>query len=157
MSFWNDRALVRTTSTDENLLQAIGRISTYSSEARYVWRGQSDLTWGLNAGLIRRLQLHTRSKGPLTESQLRGHEIQLIKSARAAGYGQPDGRDIGDVELLAVLQHHGAATRLLDVTSDPMVAMWFAVENQDPSDRTDGALFAINISRAESIRGTDQR
>jgi hypothetical protein len=58
--------------------------------------------------------------------------------------------------LLAVLQHHGAATRLLDVSSDPMVAMWFAVENLEFFDRN-GALFAINVSTAETVGGTERR
>jgi FRG domain len=152
LSFWDDRALVQTSVSDADLLQAIGRISTFSSEARYVWRGQPDLSWKLNPGLMRRLDLHGRANGPVTESQLRGHEGELLASARAAGYG----RTVGDIELLAVLQHHGAATRLLDVSSDPMVAMWFAVENQDSSTK-DGALFAINISNAMIISGNERR
>ena len=150
MSFWDDRALVQTSATDADLLQAIGRISTYSSEARYVWRGQPNLSWKLNPGLMRRLDLYSRANGPVTESQLRGRERELLVSARAAGYG----RTIGDIELLAILQHHGAATRLLDVSSDPMVAMWFAVENQDLL-AEDGALFAINISDAMVIGGNE--
>jgi hypothetical protein len=109
----------------------------------------------MNPGLVRRLQRHSSANGPVTETQLFGHERQLIASARAAGYGRADGRFIGDVELLAILQHHGAATRLLDVSSDPMVAMWFAVENLDFFDR-DGALFAINVSDADAIGGTER-
>lgn len=152
MSFWDDQALVQTSSSDTELLQAIARISTYSSEARYVWRGQPDLSWKLNPGLMRRLDLHSRANGQVTESQLRGHERQLLSNARAAGYG----RTVGDIELLAILQHHGAATRLLDVSSDPMVAMWFAVENQDLLTK-DGALFAINISNAIIVSGDENR
>jgi hypothetical protein len=106
----------------------------------------------LNPGLVRRLQEHRRWNGPVTEWQLRGHETSLLESARAAGYG----RTIGDIELLAILQHHSAATRLLDVSSDPMVALWFAVENQSLSDK-DGALFAINVSNAEVISGNEKR
>jgi hypothetical protein len=78
--------------------------------------------------------------------------MQLLESARAAGYG----RDIRDVELLGLLQHHGAATRLLDVSSDPMVAMWFAVENKSLT-KADGGLFAINISNATVIDRTERR
>ena len=37
-----------------------------------------------------------------------------------------------------------------------MVGMWFAVENQEFFENN-GALFAINISRAETVRGTDDR
>lgn len=152
MSIWKSKALLFAPATDEALLQAVARISTYSSEARYVWRGQPDLFWGLNPGLVRRLQDRKRFRGPITESLLRGHEQQLLTSARAPGYG----RQSGDIELLAVLQHHGAATRLLDVSSDPMVAMWFAVEDQDRLGQ-DGVLFAINISKAQIIGGTERK
>jgi FRG domain len=153
LSYWDDRELAQASATDEHLLQAIGRISTYSKEGRYVWRGQSKLEWGLNPGLVRRLRQHGRANGPVAEPLLYGHERQLLESARAAGYGRSDGRRIPDIELLAVLQHHGAATRLLDVSSDPMVALWFAVEDQGFSGE-DGALFAINVSRARIISGT---
>ena len=156
MSFWDRQALVHSSAADSDLLRAIGLISTYSAEARYVWRGQSDLNWDLSPGLVRRLQDHSSANGPVTETQLLGHERQLLASARAAGYGRTDGRIIGDIELLAVLQHHGAATRLLDVSSDPMVAIWFAVENPYFFDRN-GALFAINVSNAENVSGTDRR
>ena len=149
MSFWDDEALVRSSTTDEELLRAIGRISTYGAEARYVWRGQPDLKWGLNPGLVRRLRDHNGKHWPVTETQLLGNELQLLASARASGYG----RNLGDIELLAILQHHGAATRLLDVSSDPMVAMWFAVENKFFLN-SDGALFAIKISKAKGISGT---
>jgi hypothetical protein len=153
LSYWDDRELAQASATDEALLRAIGRISTYSKEARYVWRGQSKLDWGLNPGLVRRLRQHGRANGPVAEPLLYGHERQLLDSARAAGYGRSDGRLIPDIELLAILQHHGAATRLLDVTSDPMVALWFAVEDQVFS-KSDGVLFAINVSRARIISGT---
>jgi hypothetical protein len=156
LSFWDRQALVKSSATDSALLQAIGVISTYSAEARYVWRGQSDLDWDLSPGLVRRLQNYSSANGSVTETQLLGHERQLLASARAAGYGRTSGRIIGDVELLAVLQHHGAATRLLDVSSDPMVAMWFAVENPYFFDKN-GALFAINVSNAETIDGTDRQ
>jgi hypothetical protein len=57
-----------------------------------------------------------------TEPGVRVMERALIERARAAGLGG----ELGDLELLARLQHHGAATRLLDCSRNAFVALWFA-------------------------------
>ena len=52
-----------------------------------------------------------------------------------------DGRALSDLELLALLRHHGAATRLVDATRNALVALWFCVsENPD----TIGTLIGIH-------------
>jgi hypothetical protein len=56
----------------------------------------------------------------------------------------------GPFESLAILQHHGAATRLLDVTIDPIAALWFATQDEGRWNE-DGVLFAINSKRLNSV------
>lgn len=53
----------------------------------------------------------------------------------------------GNDELLWMLyaQHYGVPTRLLDFSSNPLVAMYFACQNT----HTDGALWVINIDTYE--------
>lgn len=64
-------------------------------------------------------------------------------------------------ERLAQMQHYGLATRLLDVTSLPLVALYFAVsdsENKDfkPKEAEDGIVFLLYSSQQFNIIKGDQ-
>ena len=65
------------------------------------------------------------------------------------GHGVEDGNRISDLELLAKLQHFGAATGLIDFTWNPIVALWFACragrEDGRDWDKCDGMVFVINL------------
>ena len=47
------------------------------------------------------------------------------------GLGVEDGREVSDLQLLAKLQHFGAATGRLDFTWSPLVALWFASDEYE--------------------------
>lgn len=49
-----------------------------------------------------------------------------------------------DIEWLCLMQHHGCATRLLDFTTSPLIALFFA---SDPEKENDGALIAATYGR----------
>jgi hypothetical protein len=103
------------------LLIALGHLASLSIGA---WRGQASIDWGLDPSLVRRYRRHHQDglgSAP-AEAGLRAVEKALIERARAAGLGS----DLGELELLARLQHHGAATRLLDCSRNAFVALWFA-------------------------------
>jgi hypothetical protein len=48
------------------------------------------------------------------------------------------------IEWLAVAQHHGLATRLLDWTGNPLFALWFAVRKEPEGDS--GAFWILEVS-----------
>ena len=60
----------------------------------------------------------------------------------------PDRDD--DFEWLALMQDHGAPTRLLDFTWSPYVAAFFALERT----LNDGVVWALNPARVDSSRAS---
>lgn len=92
------------------------------------WRGQEDVCWGIDCTAARRLIDHQPTiSGPAhIEDSVRDYEEKLLDEARLVGQGFLGGRKLSDLELLSVLRHYGAATRLMDFTRNAFVALWFA-------------------------------
>lgn len=91
-----------------------------------MWRGQSNIDWRLDHGAYRRLKIEQAN---VEESDLIHYEQILLAQATHKGYRRQNGRELDDFELLARLQHHGAATRLLDFSRNSLVALWFCVSD----------------------------
>jgi hypothetical protein len=60
--------------------------------------------------------------------------------------GTQDWPPQGLYEALAIAQHYGVPTRLLDFSSDPLIAAYFAVENPQ-SDAEDIAVWAVDLQQ----------
>ena len=93
----------------------------------YLFRGVSASSYikkgTIEASISRRLQ--DEDKKP-DQAGLLEITRELIEKARLLGHGQRDGQDLSDLDLLAELQHFGAATCLIDFTYNALVALWFA-------------------------------
>ena len=101
--------------------------------------------------------------GRSARTLLRYHLDELIDPGRTAGFGIEDGHEIPDLELLAKLQHFGAATGLLDFTWNPLVALWFAskpvksdhkrLKGGEPA----GKVFAVNLNDQQHFQRVPYR
>ena len=101
---------------------------------KLLFRGHADSTWKVAASGYRRLE----KDAPL--ATFHNSIKRLIDEARLQGLDKKDGMKMPDLELLAELQHYGAATCLIDFTENPLIALWFAChEHQDK----DGTVVAI--------------
>jgi hypothetical protein len=136
------------------LLRAIWDLhSMFGADEPWLWRGQANAAFALEPGLHTRISPHTA----LTDDNVISYTANLITAARTARLDRHEATTLPDMALLALLQHHGAATPLLDVSLDPLVALYMAVVSLSRLDRKkDGALFAIKRP-SNSVSAFDSR
>lgn len=123
----------------------------------YLWRGQSRIDWHLHSGAVRRIMSEEEKKKFLnvSENRVQFYEKQLIENAEKRGFRRYEGRRLTDLELLTLLQHHGAATRLMDFTKNMMVGLWFATEGEANHDKY-GLLLGIEVDFVLSLDMNDE-
>ena len=106
-----------------------------------VFRGQEKEKWLLESSAERRLKASLPIQKEITAPFLEYNE-NLIKKCKLKNYDKREQKQLDDLELLADLQHHGAATCLIDFTRNALVALWFACQKSD----ADGKVFVVNIA-----------
>ena len=108
------------------------------NDGQYLFRGVSKHTHKLEASAYRRLPEAERNN----PNKLLKINQELIDKARLLGHDQKDGHYLSDLELLAELQHFGAATCLIDFTRSAQIALWFACQ-KSLTGGANGKVFAV--------------
>jgi len=115
----------------------IGLMSGWNGFRNWCFRGQADARWPLHCSLSRHVVVSKVCKDAwaLQEGRIR----RIFERKSHLFLGSPP---VGDeLEWLALMQHHGAPTRLLDFTWSPYVAAFFALERATG----DAAVWALNL------------
>lgn len=104
-------------------------LSQYQWFERWMFRGQCEADWPLIPKIGRKKYRHALK-----------YERAFFRAwkRQAVAYFSRD--NIDDWDYLALAQHHGLATRLLDWTRNPLVALFFAVHGQYD---TDGVVYVF--------------
>ncbi len=100
-------------------------LSKYRKSTRYKYRGQSDISWKLcpNVG-----------RGNIQKR----NDYELFRQWKRRAIAYLGKTDYNDWDYLAIAQHNGLPTRLLDWTHNPLVAVFFACNSNYEKD---GSVF----------------
>ena len=141
---------------EETVITSVVEFQTHlqgldSEEGGYLYRGQADAAWKVHCSAARRLT--ENSVRPLSEQLvshlLVGYLEYIIEKAKRLNYVPSDlPKNSPDLELLAQLQHQGAATGLIDFTRHPLVALWFACNEHREKD---GAVYLLPHSATVEV------
>jgi hypothetical protein len=103
----------------------------------WVFRGQADSIWVLNNAIERTdfIGYHNQIEIDFLAEFQRGARNYLSKDETPEHL----------IEWLALMQHHGAPTRLLDLTKSPFIAAYFAFEIIELNQSDYIAIWGINI------------
>ena len=91
----------------------------------YVYRGHASEDWELDCTALR--LANTQIKDLLKENQMKQVDDAKMKGLHHFANNQ---RKMSDLELLADLRHYSAPSCLIDFTSNFLVALWFACEEE---------------------------
>ncbi len=109
------------------------------SARSYIWRGQAAAKWKLESTLDRLL----RRRGKLKDPTIRDQHLRRFKLSSRGRRGANPAQLISDNDWWALGQHFGLATPLLDWTTSPYVAAYFAYAAEDNDGDSRRAVFAL--------------
>jgi hypothetical protein len=116
--------------------QSIGRY-----RSTYAFRGMADIHWSLETSL-------SRLGGDFARL-----ERHLVRNFRKYAYME-GGEHPSNWNLLALAQHHGLPTRLLDWTYSPYVALHFVTDDVERA-HFDGVIWCIDYTKTNLLLPTD--
>ena len=132
-------------SADADKARAAARVETVKAfidwaEKRggrsLLYRGLADANWEVESAAYRRIKKPSGAK--LIPQEIPGvfknYISQLLEKSSMRDFRTHEGNELSDLKLLARLQHYGAATCLIDFTQNPLVALWFACQEQPKKD-----------------------
>ncbi|MGO4906035.1 FRG domain-containing protein [Flavobacterium sp. W20_MBD1_R3] len=106
-----------------------------SFNSNWIFRGQTDYKWKLESA-IDRVSFNTE----LPNQKYLFEQFCIIHFKRNPHLYSEKFNTQSDFQVLSLLQHYGSPTRLLDFSTSPYVAAFFAANNSE----NDGSIYAIN-------------
>lgn len=146
--------ITEVTLEEQTLSAYFKLIENITKNKEHFFRGQSNAKWSLTPKLYRNPpSIKKKSKGD-DDSRYTRCEDGMLESFFSRGMPYLENAKRGFIADRILAQHYGVPTRLLDWSFDPLVALYFAVQNTWAEDqqirknnsqiKTDAAVFCIN-------------
>ena len=146
--------------------------SWFKSDSKWVFRGHASSNWRLTNTLERqykslfqesfdeKIKCMKNAKSALRKYYSRSdgfviNKLEIIEKRLIDGFkkniGEDCAQDSSMVKYMALMQHYGLPTRLLDFSRSPSIALFFALCNQGEEDRgSNRVVWAINTRPIEA-------
>ena len=95
----------------------------------WVFRGQGDAEWKMETGLG--LKADVGRPGRVDLEKILAYEHETMGAFKKEVSKNPEYCNFSGVDLLALMQHYGSKTRLLDFSLSPLVALYMALDQRD--------------------------
>ena len=150
-------------------------------QIKLFYRGQSNVSYELVPGLFRkvfpRLEFHeddrfsmlenTKAKlaaemlyneASKSDSSYFDREVEIVRSIQNR-YPDKITSNLDELDVLTLLQHYGAKTRLLDITPNSLVALYFAIDESlgADNDPQDGVVYIFPVGMDEVRKSLSDR
>ena len=132
----------RKIKTIAEYLEATSAIKNQWPNSALAFRGQENENWPLASSAERRLRASSTGQDKLPNQLFVEYHENLLGRCKLKNYDKRENNQLDELDLLADLQHYGAATCLLDFTRNALVALWFACQKSD----ADGKVFVVNTA-----------
>ena len=127
-------------ATIKNIKEFLEEIENLKSKNNLFFRGHEDETYLLEPGVYR--------KDNTTKKNLIEHEDVIYREVISKAPQDFVGKNT--LESLALMQHYGVPTRILDLTESALVALYFACSNSKNDDKN-GEVIVFDIP-TESVK-----
>ena len=118
----------------------------------YMYRGQNNSEYKLESSLFRTFSRNKKIRYAFSEDaekkylDLAGHENEMLESFKRQAhiFLQHFPKKYETLDWLALMQHYGAPTRLLDFSFSPYIALYFAISG---AGENDAAVYCIEYKK----------
>ena len=128
----------------EALARYMSWVMPLREKGRHAFRGQADAKWGVTSSAYRRLEKDMPEILNVV-AMFPAYLDERINEARMR-FSEHGGKR--PLEVMAQLQHYGAATGLIDFTESALAALWFTCK--DEQDKP-GRVFTVRLDNRKKI------